>query len=103
MHLPENKTPLKMIKFVVLSVLVAVVAAEPAPGYLHAAPLAYSGHYSIPTAVSHQSRVDYYSKPLITTYAAPAVIAAPVVKSYGLWDGYGYGYGHGYGHGLHGW
>lgn len=75
-----------MFKLVVLSVLVAVACAAPAPGFLHGA-LAYSAPLAYPAAVSHQSRVDVHSSPLITTYAAPAVVApavhavAPVVHA----------------------
>lgn len=95
-----------MFKLVVLSVVLAVVAAAPTPGFLHAAPVAVAAPLAIPAAVSHTSRIDIHSKPIIATYAAPlvahhAVVAAPIVKSYGLLDGYGYGYGYGL-HGLHG-
>lgn len=68
----------------VLSVLIAAAVAAPSGihGYgAHYAPLAYE-HYApeyhvsnivehIPTAVSHQSRVDYHSKPIITPIIAP--------------------------------
>ncbi|XP_031348284.1 cuticle protein 64-like [Photinus pyralis] len=91
-----------MFKLVVLSIVIAVVAAAPTPGYLHAAPIAY-----IPSAVSHSSRIDYHSKPIVT-YTAPLVtshvVAAPIIKDYSLLGGYGYGYGHGFDlHGVHGW
>ncbi|GLV32150.1 hypothetical protein CBL_11892 [Carabus blaptoides fortunei] len=73
-----------MFRFVVLSALIAVAVAAPQPGLLHAAPaaVAYSAPVvahsavvgSVPTAVSHQSRVDVHSKPVVaTTYTAPAV------------------------------
>lgn len=88
----------------VLSVLIAAAAAAPSGihGYgAHYAPLAYE-HYApeyhvskvvehIPTAVSHQSRVDYHSKPIITPIIAPitkvypqpayAVHSAPIYHS----------------------
>lgn len=69
-----------MFKLVVLSVLVAVACAAPAPGLLHGGHLAYAAPALIPTAVSHQSRVDVHSSPVIT-YAAPAIVAAPVVHA----------------------
>lgn len=85
----------------VLSVLVAVAAAAPSGIHGYAAvPLAYETypeyHVSkivehVPTAVSHQSRVDYHSKPVITPIIAPvtkvipqpayAVHSAPVVHA----------------------
>lgn len=67
-----------------LSVLIAVSAAAPGGLYHGAYPLAYDlapeYHVSkivehIPTAVSHQSRVDYHSKPVITPIIAPVVKA----------------------------
>lgn len=66
-----------MYKLVVLSVLLAVVSAR--PGYL--------GHY--PAAVSHVSRVDIHSKPVIAGYGSPYYG--------GLGLGYGAGYGGAYG------
>lgn len=70
----------------VLSALVAVAVAAPS-GYHAYSPLslAYSQpeyHVSkiiehVPTAVSHQSRVDYHSKPVITPIYAPVVKAIP--------------------------
>lgn len=68
----------------VLSVLVAVAVAAPS-GIYGGLPLAYdyapeyhvSSHVEhIPTAVSHQSRIDYHSKPVISP------IIAPVLKAY---------------------
>ncbi|XP_017775465.1 PREDICTED: pupal cuticle protein C1B-like [Nicrophorus vespilloides] len=57
-----------MFKFIVLSAFLAIANA----GVLHSA-------YSIPTAVSHQSRTDIVSKPVV----APVVAAytAPVVNT----------------------
>lgn len=85
-----------------LSVLVAVAAAAPS-GWGHgysAYPLAYDltpdYHVSkivehVPIATSHQSRVDYHSKPVITPILAPvtkiipqpayAVHSAPLIHS----------------------
>lgn len=112
-----------MFKFLVISTLLCVAAA--APGLLH-------GGYALPAATSYSSRVDVvHSTPILKTYAAPAVVAAPViaktvsyaapvvakavsypvVADYGLEHGYGYGLGHGVGleHGYgglgygHGW
>ncbi|XP_017779018.1 PREDICTED: larval cuticle protein F1-like [Nicrophorus vespilloides] len=105
-----------MFKLVVLSALLAVVAA--APG-LYTSPLAYSAAVvgSVPTSVSHQSSsvvhsaaltapvvhtapvVSAYSAPVVSAYSAPIVSAysAPIVAAHaapvvGV---------HGY-HGLHG-
>lgn len=56
-----------MFKLVVLSVLVAVAACAPRPGLVHS-------EY-IPTAISHQSRIDVHNPTtLLTAYS----IAAPV-------------------------
>lgn len=95
---------INMLKLVVLSVLVAIVVAAPHPGgYLHSSPIAYG----YPVATSHSSRVDYHSKPIITTYTSPLIsthaLVSPVIKDYGygsLYGGYG-GYGN-YGYGSHG-
>ncbi|XP_017775462.1 PREDICTED: pupal cuticle protein C1B-like [Nicrophorus vespilloides] len=59
-----------MFKLVVLSALLAVASA----GVFHGAA------YTVPTAVSHQSRTDVFSKPVV---AAPVVAAytAPVVQT----------------------
>ncbi|XP_008196364.2 cuticle protein 65 [Tribolium castaneum] len=100
-----------MFKLVVLSVVLAVAAAAPAPGYLH-------GGYALPAATSYSSRIDVHTPVVAKTivaspisYAYPAVshgygIHAPIVGGYGLGYehglGYGYGIGHGYGYG-HGW
>ncbi|XP_017773265.1 PREDICTED: endochitinase A-like [Nicrophorus vespilloides] len=99
-HRPKPTT--KMFKLVVLSALLAVVAA--APG-LYTAPLAYSAAVvgSVPTSVSHQSSsvvhsaaltapvvhtapvVSAYSAPIVSAYAAPVVSAysAPIVAAHG--------------------
>lgn len=71
----------------VLSVLVAVAAAAPSGyhGYAAHVPIAYDipeYHVSkvvehVPTAVSHQSRVDYHSKPVITPIIAPVTKVIP--------------------------
>ncbi|XP_017767935.1 PREDICTED: pupal cuticle protein C1B-like [Nicrophorus vespilloides] len=62
-----------MFKLVVLSALLAVASA----GVFHGAA------YSVPTAVSLQSRTDVFSKPVVAYSAAPVVSAytAPVVKT----------------------
>ncbi|XP_044270265.1 pupal cuticle protein C1B-like [Tribolium madens] len=71
-----------MFKLVVLSALVAIVAAKPGGllGYS-----AYAPAVAVPAAVSHQYRTDVISKPVIATYAAPivqkTVVAAPAVYS----------------------
>lgn len=66
-----------MFKLVVLSALLAVVAAK--PGYLHA-PVAYAAPVAVPAAVSHQYRTDVISKPVVAAYhAAPVAYAAPAV------------------------
>lgn len=95
-----------MLKFVILSALMCLAVAAPTPGFLH-------GGYALPAATSYSSRVDLiHSTPIIKTYAAPAIVAtpvvaktisyaAPVVASYGG-HGYGLGLDHGYGYG-HGW
>lgn len=64
-----------MFKLVVLSCLFAACLA--APGLLG------YGHHVLPSAVSHQSRVDVHSAPVLTAYAAPEVYhAAPVLTAY---------------------
>lgn len=75
----------------VLSAIVAIAAAAPAPGYYHAAaPLvtvAVQPEYAhvgsivkhIPTAVSHQSRTDYHSTPVIKSVLAPVEYVQPIV------------------------
>nr|XP_023023138.1 cuticle protein 38-like [Leptinotarsa decemlineata] len=70
----------KMFKLVVLSALVAVAVAKPS-GLAHSA-LAYSSPLVevVPGAVSHSYRSDVISKPVVAAYAAPAVVAAPVVQ-----------------------
>lgn len=68
-----------MFKLVVLSVLVAVVAAK--PGYLHgaqiiAAPAAIAAY---PSAISHSSRTDIVSNPIVaTSYATAPVLSAAI-------------------------
>lgn len=68
-----------MFKLVVLSALLAVVAAK--PGFLHAPAVAYAAPaVAVPAAVSHQYRTDVISKPIVATYAAaPVVHAAPAL------------------------
>lgn len=62
-----------MFKLVVLSVLFALSAASPS---------LVSTHAVLPAAVSHQSRTDIISEPVVAAYAAPAVVkAAPVVAA----------------------
>lgn len=66
-----------------LSALVAIVAAAPSGIHSYGAlPLAVDltpdYHVSslvqhVPTAVSHQSRIDYHSKPVLTPILAPVV------------------------------
>ncbi|XP_018322808.1 larval/pupal cuticle protein H1C-like [Agrilus planipennis] len=65
-----------MFKLVVLSVFLAVAAAR--PGFLHGEVAVAAPAVSIPSAVSHQSRTDIISSPVVATYAAP-VHAAPAV------------------------
>lgn len=62
-----------MYKLVVLSVLFAAVAAKPS--------LYHGAYAALPAAVSHQARVDYISKPVVTAYTAPIVATAPVVSA----------------------
>ncbi|KAL3275638.1 hypothetical protein HHI36_020391 [Cryptolaemus montrouzieri] len=81
-------------KLVVLMVILGVAVAR--PGYLHGSVLGYAAPpaIAIPTAVSHQSRVDVYSKPIVvaTSYAVPTLTHVGVAPlTIGL------------GHGLHGW
>ncbi|KAG4079807.1 hypothetical protein HA402_014938 [Bradysia odoriphaga] len=95
-----------MFKLLVLSVFIAVAAAAPS-GLYHEAPIAYESvavvepeyHVGavvehIPTAVSHQSRTDYHSKPVVhsvlapVVHAAPAVHAAPVAYSAPIYSSY---------------
>lgn len=59
-----------MFKLAVVFAVFSVVLA--APGFLHEP-------YAYPAAVSHTSRVDVYSKPLITKYVAPSVIGSPLI------------------------
>lgn len=65
----------------VFAVIVAVAYGK--PGLLHSgfvAPIA-----AIPSAVSHSSRVDIHSSPLVVAHAAPAVaIAAAPIAHYAL-------------------
>ncbi|PSN45895.1 hypothetical protein C0J52_20515 [Blattella germanica] len=78
---------------IVLAVVLAVAAAAPTPGYLHAAPVAYAAHaYHAPIAYAS----PVVAAPVVKTFAAP-VVAAPVLKTY---HGLGY-HGLGY-HGLYG-
>jgi len=82
-----------MFKLLVLSVVLAVAAAAPS-GLYHESPIAYESvvavqpeyHVSavvehVPTAVSHQSRTDYHSKPVVHSVLAPVVHAAPIVHA----------------------
>ncbi|RZC33000.1 hypothetical protein BDFB_008131 [Asbolus verrucosus] len=79
-----------MFKLVVLSALVAIVAAK--PGGLVGAHLGYSAIAApavavaapsvvVPAAVSHQYRTDVISKPLIATYAATPIVQKTVVAT----------------------
>jgi hypothetical protein len=86
-----------MFKLVVLSALVAIVAAKPGGllGYsaIAAPAVVAAPAVAVPAAVSHQYRTDVISKPVVATYAvapivqktviaaAPAVVAAPVAVS----------------------
>lgn len=68
-----------------LSALFAIATAAPSGIYHHDAPLAYETIVSVqpelrqvgaiinhvPTAVSHQSRTDYHSKPVVKSVLAP--------------------------------
>lgn len=97
-----------MFKSIVFFACLAFASAR--PGLLHgehivAAPVV------LPSAVSHSSRVDVYSKPIAVVKSAPVVvaspvvaapvIAAPIVSGHGL-DSYDLG-GHGLlGHGIGG-
>ncbi|KAK9880801.1 hypothetical protein WA026_013129 [Henosepilachna vigintioctopunctata] len=79
-------------KLVVLNLLLGIVMAY--PGFLHGSPFGYaiSPAIAIPAAVSHQARVDVYSKPVVVAapYALPAIgHVKPVAIAFG--------------HGLHGW
>ncbi|KAG5878040.1 hypothetical protein JTB14_014219 [Gonioctena quinquepunctata] len=73
-----------MFKLVVLSALVAVAVAKPS-GLAVVAP-AFTSYTApalglVPGAVSHSYRSDVISKPVVTSYAAPAVVAAaPVLE-----------------------
>lgn len=79
-----------------LSAIVAVVAAAPSGLYTsshYETPIAYESvvavqpelHHvgsvveHIPTAVSHQSRTDYHSKPIVKSIIAPVEYVQPVV------------------------
>lgn len=74
----------------VLSAIIAAAAA--APSGIHGLPWAvdYTPEYHVskvishvPTAISHQSRIDYHHKPIITPIIAPVVktIHAPIIKT----------------------
>lgn len=111
-----------MLKFVVfLSAFAGVCFA--APGYLHES-------HGYPAAVSHSSRVDVFSKPIVTHpyledhhehhYGLPLGYSSPSVSHSAHYSvhpppqayahhggGYGYGDDYGYGgadiHGVHSW
>ncbi|CAG9864749.1 unnamed protein product [Phyllotreta striolata] len=101
-----------MLRFFVVFAVMA--AAYGAPGIGHGG--YYGGYAHIPAATSYSSRVDIHT-PVLKTYAAPALVAAPViskayvspalsyhsaplVSSYGYGVGHGLGLGHGLGYGL---
>ncbi|KAG5878035.1 hypothetical protein JTB14_014214 [Gonioctena quinquepunctata] len=64
-----------MFKLVVLFALVAVAVAKPS-GWSVVDPVVGV----VPGAVSHSYRSDVFSKPVVTAYAAPALVAAPVYQ-----------------------
>lgn len=45
------------------------------PGFLHSA--AVVAPIALPSAVSHSSRVDFHSSPIVVAHAAPALALAP--------------------------
>lgn len=63
-----------MFKLVLLSATIAIVMADPKPGLLAPVAVAHTVPL-VPAAVSHQSRIDIPSKPIIATYAAPIAYA----------------------------
>lgn len=74
-----------MFSLVVLASLIAVSVALPGYGYgSYGAGYGYGSGYGyhdvhhLPTAVSHQSRVDVHSKPIIT----PIVAHAPIIEAH---------------------
>lgn len=110
-----------MFKFVVV-LFVFVSAGCAAPGFVHQP-------HALPAAVSHSSRIDVFSKPIVTpilghhyehNYGVPLGYSAPSVsqsshfevhppphayiqQDYGYGGGYGYGNGFGDVHGVHPW
>ncbi|KAJ3661821.1 hypothetical protein Zmor_006203 [Zophobas morio] len=74
-----------MFKLVVLSALVAIVAAKPGGllGYsaIAAPAVVAAPAVAIPAAVSHQYRTDVISKPVVATYAAAPIVQKTVVAA----------------------
>ena len=71
---------------IILATVLAVAAAAPNPGLLHAPAVAYAtpAIHAAPLALA----APVVAAPVIKTYAAP-VVAAPVVKAYGHYGLYG--------------
>ncbi|CAH1372739.1 unnamed protein product, partial [Tenebrio molitor] len=76
---------IKMFKLVVLSALVAIVAAKPGGllGYsaIAAPAVVAAPAVAVPAAVSHQYRTDVISKPVVATYAAAPIVQRTVVAA----------------------
>ncbi|KAJ8928073.1 hypothetical protein NQ314_019400 [Rhamnusium bicolor] len=75
-----TQTFFKMFKLVVLFALVAGAVAKPGVIHGHSAVAARAvAAYAVPSAVSHSYRSDIVvNKPVVETYAAPAIVATPV-------------------------
>jgi hypothetical protein len=84
-----TQTSFNMFKLVVLSAVLALACAKPS-GITHGAvPVTYTASIpAVSAAVSHQTRTDYISSPVVTSYAATPIVrtaevvaTAPVVKT----------------------